>query len=185
MHHAIGAFLIPPCSVVIPLRTFHQFTERLRVALLEQIAGLLPPEDVIGRIAPGRALVLPPPHQEIQEQRRLIELPALLRAPQNTGKQFPRALSLQKMLLVRRLLIAVPRRNHHAFDAEIRHRIEKLPHALRIGIIEEGRIGRDPVPPLQRRFDRLHRHVIDTVPADRQIMFVFQSVHVDAEREKR
>ena len=88
------------------------------------------------------------------------------------------------MLLVRRLLIAVPRRNHHAFDAELHHRIEKLPHALRIGVIEEGRIGRDPVPPLQRRFDRPHRHLIDTVPADRQIMFVFQSVHVDAECEK-
>ena len=88
------------------------------------------------------------------------------------------------MLLVRRLIVAIPWRNHHTFDAELHHRIEKLAHAFRVGIVEERRIGGHPMSPLQRRLDGLHRDVIDAVPAHRQIVLIFQSVHVDAEREK-
>jgi hypothetical protein len=39
----------------------------------------------------------------------------------------------------------------------------------------------DPMAALQRRTDRLDRHVIDPVPAHGQIVFVPQPVHVDAE----
>src|ERR1043165_2049930 len=62
MHHAIGTFFVSPCSVMIPFRAVHQFSKGLCLALLKQIARLLPPEDVKGRVAPWRALVFSFPH---------------------------------------------------------------------------------------------------------------------------
>jgi len=94
MHHAVGTFLIPRGPIVIPDGCLHEFTERFGIAVLEQITRLLPAKYVVGRIAPGRALVLPPAHQKIQEERRLIELPARFRFPENTRKEFARALTL-------------------------------------------------------------------------------------------
>ncbi len=79
VYHAISTLRISRFgAVILPLRGVQQFLERVHVAVLQQIAGLLPPEDVVRRHAPRRALVLLLAHQKFEEKGRLIELPALL-----------------------------------------------------------------------------------------------------------
>ena len=43
----------------------------------------------------------------------------------------------QKVLLIRRFLIAVSRRNHHAFDAKLRHLVEEEASSLWIRSLEQ------------------------------------------------
>src|SRR5215813_12364087 len=80
VHHAVAALLVAAAlAVVLPARRLEQLLERRRVALLEQIAGPLPAEHVVGRVTPRRALELLLAHQELQEERRLVEPPAAFR----------------------------------------------------------------------------------------------------------
>src|SRR5262249_56941176 len=120
VHHAVAALLVAAAlAVVLPARGLEQLLERRRVALLEQIAGALPAEDVVGRVAPWRALEVLLAHEELQEERRLVETPAALRVREDPREEIVRALRAQEVLLVGRLRIAVARRDHHALDAEI------------------------------------------------------------------
>src|ERR1700737_3490901 len=57
VHHAVGALLIVPGSVSVPVGIFHKLLEGLRIALAEQIAWPLPAEIVPCRVAPGGAAV--------------------------------------------------------------------------------------------------------------------------------
>src|SRR5690242_13523374 len=79
MNHAIRALRVAGFrAVVLPLGRSHELLETVRVAVLEEIAGLLPAEDVVGWHAPRGAGVLLFAHQEFEKKRRLIELPVLL-----------------------------------------------------------------------------------------------------------
>src|SRR4029077_14768317 len=70
MDHAIAAAGIPAGATIVgPIRRIDQFLEGLRVTFVEQVARLLPAENVVGRIAPGRAFELPIALQELQKQR--------------------------------------------------------------------------------------------------------------------
>ena len=183
MDHAVGALLVPAGPVVVPVRVLDELPEGRGVAVLEQITRLLPAENVVRGIAPWRALVVHLAHEEVQKERRLVEPPVFLGRVQDAREHLPRPLSLEKVLLIGRLLVTVPRRDHHAFDAQLHHRVEELPHTLGIGIIEQSRIGRDPEPAAEGRLDCPDSHVIDAVPADRQVMLLPEPVHVDAERQ--
>src|SRR5690242_13926979 len=67
VHHAVLALLVAaPAPVLLPARGLHQLLERGGVALLQQIAGPLPAEEVVGRIAPRRALEVVLAHEELQ-----------------------------------------------------------------------------------------------------------------------
>src|SRR5437016_13719411 len=57
VHHAVGALLVIPGAVSVPVGIFHKLLEGPRIALAEQIAGPLPPEIVSCRVAPGRTAV--------------------------------------------------------------------------------------------------------------------------------
>src|SRR4029079_15677753 len=84
VHHAVLALVVAGlAAVLLPARRLHQLLERRRVALLQQVAGTLPAEEVVGGVAPRRALELLLAHEELQEERRLVELPALLRVLQH------------------------------------------------------------------------------------------------------
>src|SRR5450755_1030862 len=75
-HHAVHALGIAALgAVVIPVGAVEQFLEGVRIAVLQQVAGLLPAKDVVGGHAPGGALVVALAHQEFEEERRHIELP--------------------------------------------------------------------------------------------------------------
>src|ERR1700722_17599486 len=66
--HAVSAFWIAGSgTVVFPLRLRDQLLEGRSVAILQQVAGFLPAEDVVSRIAPWRAFVVPLAHQELEE----------------------------------------------------------------------------------------------------------------------
>src|SRR5258708_3633692 len=66
MYHAIGAGGITRLGTVfLPLRGSEQLGESFGVAILEQIAGLLPSEDVVSRHAPGCARIRTLAHQEL------------------------------------------------------------------------------------------------------------------------
>src|SRR5579871_1780818 len=75
--HAVVACGIAANAVAVPLRVLHQRAEGRRVALVrQQVTGPLPTEDVVGRGAPGRALVRLVAGEEVEEQARVIERPA-------------------------------------------------------------------------------------------------------------
>jgi hypothetical protein len=145
VHHAVGALLVPSGTIAIPGRAVEEFLEGPHIAVLEEIARLLPAEDVGRWVPPGGALILQLPHQELQKQRRLIESPSPLAVTENVGKQPVRPLSPEKVLLIRRLHIAVTRGNHHPFDAEDHHLVEEPANPQGVCIAEQGRIGGDPV----------------------------------------
>src|SRR5207302_563356 len=57
VHHAVPALGVAALpAVALPARGLHEILEALGVPLLEEVAGALPPEQVEGRVAPGRAL---------------------------------------------------------------------------------------------------------------------------------
>src|SRR5213594_5227409 len=69
MDHAVLALLVSALApVVLPARGLHQLAEAVGIALLEQVARTLPAEDVVGGIAPRRALEVPLAHEELQKQ---------------------------------------------------------------------------------------------------------------------
>src|SRR5712691_5868406 len=77
MRHAVRAFLVLAGAVGIPVRGLHQLAERLGVALAQEVARLLPAENVARRHAPGRAVIGLVAGKEIQEQAGMNEGPAL------------------------------------------------------------------------------------------------------------
>ena len=78
MNHAVGTFFIFSRAVFVPFRVFHELLECLRVALTQQIARLLPAEDVAGRISPRHAFIGFVAGEEIEEQAGLAEPPFLV-----------------------------------------------------------------------------------------------------------
>ena len=69
--HAVGALGVAGFgAVVFPVGRFHQFGKGIGVAVLQQVTGLLPAEDVVGGHAPGSAGVVALAHEEFEEQRR-------------------------------------------------------------------------------------------------------------------
>ena len=68
MDHAIIALRIPARTVVIPIRRLHEVLKAFRISLIDQqIAWLLPTEDVVSRITPRRALIAPVASQEVHK----------------------------------------------------------------------------------------------------------------------
>src|SRR5499426_1425954 len=145
MHHAVAALLVaaaPP--IVFPARGLEQLLEGRGVSFLQEVAGPLPAKYVVRRVAPRSALEVLLAHEELQEQRRLVEPPAALGIREDLREKLVRSLGPQEMLLVWRLGVAVAGRDHHALDAEVHHLVEELAHPERAGPVEQGRVGGDP-----------------------------------------
>src|SRR5205814_10155923 len=120
VHHAVTALLVAAgTAVLLPRRRLHQLLEARRIAFLEQVAWALPAEEIERRVAPRRAFEFLPAHEELQEERRLIELPPLLGILQHRAVEVVRALTAQEVLLIRRLRVAIARRHHLAFVDEV------------------------------------------------------------------
>ena len=87
VHHAVSTARIAAFRAIVgPLNRVHEFLERIGVAILQQIAGLLPTEDRVCRHAPGSATQFLMTHEEFHEHGRRVELPALLPVRQNGAK---------------------------------------------------------------------------------------------------
>src|SRR6185369_5365 len=138
MHHAVLALGITALvTVTVPVGLRHEFLEGVRVSVLKQVAGLLPSENVVGRNAPGGALVIALTHQELEEERTLVEAPLLTAIAQNLTIEFAGILLCKKVRLIRSLLVAVAGRDHHALDAEVHHFVHEAAYALGIGTVEQ------------------------------------------------
>src|SRR4029450_676951 len=75
--HAVRALLVLAGAVGVPVGGLHQLAKRLGIALAQQIAGLLPAENVARRHAPRRAVIGLVAGQVIEEQAGMHELPLL------------------------------------------------------------------------------------------------------------
>src|SRR4029079_17342499 len=102
------------------------FLEGLGVALAEQVAGLLPAENVARRHAPRRAFVALVAGQEVEEQAGMHEVPLLALAEgKDVAEQLLGLGAVEEVLLVRRALIGVARR-HRDTDTEFGGEVEEL-----------------------------------------------------------
>ena len=93
------------------------------------------------------------------------------------------ALPGQEVILIGGLRVGIPRRDHHPFHTQVHHLIKKQPIPCRIGIGEERGIGRDPKPRLPRSPDGRNRHVVDSLAADRLVMFLARPVEMHRKRQ--
>src|ERR1700728_2175185 len=137
MCHAVVAARIAAHAVHVPRCIFHQRAKARRIALIgKQIARPLPAKYVVGRIAPGRALIGLVSREEIQEQRRMIELPRarFMRTAlfEDIAEQLFAGTAAEEYALIRRVLIAESRRNSNAFDTERHRLVEELGDFLRV-----------------------------------------------------
>ena len=74
--HAVGALGVAGgAAVVIPIGLFDEFVEGFGVSILEEVAGFLPAEDVVGGISPGCAVEVLFTHEEFEEEWALVESP--------------------------------------------------------------------------------------------------------------
>src|ERR1700730_6705940 len=109
VHHAVGALLVIPGAVGVPVGIFHKLLEGLRIALAEQIAGPLPAEIVPCRVAPGGAAVRLITSKEVEEEAGLIEGPAPNTVSKDAAEELLGPAPVQKMLLIWCSFIGIPR----------------------------------------------------------------------------
>src|SRR5579872_407336 len=182
VYHAIRASRIPRLRPVIrPGGSLHQLRKSLRVPILQKITRLLPPKNVVSRHAPRSARISPLSHQKLKKKRRQIKPPTLLAIRQDRAKHPPRPRPPQKMLLIRSLVVRVPRRKHHALKPKLHHLVEKPPHRFRIRPVKQSGIRGNPEAAPQRLFNRIQRNVVPTLAANRKVVFLALSIKVNAE----
>src|ERR1700691_1803914 len=145
MDHAILALgVVALVAVIVPIGEFEIFLEGFHIAVLEEVARLLPAEDVVGRAAPGSAREIEVALKELKEQRREVELPTFPGVLKDLLEEGLRLVAMEEVFLVGCFLVGVTGREHHALNAEGYHLVEELADMSRIGAVEEGRIGGDP-----------------------------------------
>src|ERR1700733_4640322 len=76
VRHAIVAARVLAHAVLVPLGVVDERTVARRIAFVgQEVAGPLPAENVVRRIAPRRALIGLVAGEKVQEQRGMIERP--------------------------------------------------------------------------------------------------------------
>ena len=184
VNHAIPALFVPAfLPVIFPGSIFDKLLEGRDVAILEEVTGFLPTEDIVGGISPRGAVVIHVPLEELEKIRGEIEFPGLLPIPEDLLKEFFCPVATEKMLLIGGFLVTVAGREHHALDFEFHHFIKKLPDAVGIGAFEKGGVGGDTESPCDRLLDSFQGDFVGSVTADGGVMFRFETVHVNAEGE--
>src|SRR5229473_122232 len=183
MRHAVRAFLVAAGAVGILVGGLHQLAERFGVAFAEQIAGLLPAENVAGRHAPRGAMIGLVAGEEVEEQVRMDEGPALvLAARKDVAEQLLGLATIEKVLLVGGALVGVTGRDRYA-DAEL------------LGVVEEGRdvgggmavvdggVDVDGKSPGLGGLDRGDGAVEYALLADRFVVMLLEPVEVNGEEQ--
>src|SRR5215469_17969201 len=101
VRHAVRALFIRAGAVGVPVGGLHQLLEGFRITFAEQIARLLPAEDVACRHAPGGAVIGLVAGEEIEEQRRVDELPTLTAAErEDLAEELLGLAAVEEVLLV-------------------------------------------------------------------------------------
>src|SRR5690606_39336838 len=189
MRPPVVALRIAARAVLLPVRRLPQLLERRRVPFVdEEIAGLLPAEDVVRGIRPRRALIALIPGEEIEEQARLIEAPLARAGPsalEDLAEELLRLPSPEEHVLARRMIVAVARRDHHAFDAEAHHVVEEIGDVVRILARVQRAVHRHAEAALARELDRADRLVERAFPAHRRVVALAVAVEMDRPGEIR
>src|ERR1700733_459285 len=107
----------------------------------------------------------------------------LLPVGQDGAEKPAGASAAKKMLLVRRLVIGVARRDDDAFHAQRHHLVKESAHAVRIGAIEERGIRRNTEATLDRLAYSLHRFVVAALAADREVVVLALTIEMDGKGE--
>jgi len=108
MNHAIPALFVAAfLSVIFPSRIFYKLLESGDVTILEEVAGFLPAEDIVGWISPRGAVVIDVPLEELEEIRGEIEFPGLLTVREDLLKKFLCPVATEKVLLIGSFLVTV------------------------------------------------------------------------------
>ena len=89
----------------------------------------------------------------------------------------------RKRCLIRRLLVAVARREHDALDAHAHNFIEERANTVRIGSIEEGGVGGDAETALDRFLDAFDCDVVSAFAANGKVVVLALAIEVDREGE--
>jgi len=89
VHHAVAALHVATfLPIIFPHGIGHELLEGGDVAVLQEVAGFLPTEDVIGGVAPGGAIVVDVALEELEEVRGEIKLPRFFAAFENFLEEF-------------------------------------------------------------------------------------------------
>src|SRR5229473_5166215 len=112
MGHAVRAFFVAAGAISVPVRRIHQFGKRAYITLAEQVAGLLPSENIPRRHAPRGTMIRLVAGEKIEEQGGMHQVPALAPAErEDAAEQLLGFAAAEKMLLVGRPLVGIAGRN--------------------------------------------------------------------------
>ena len=150
---------------------------------MQEVAGFLPTEDVIGRVAPRGAIVVDVALEELEEIGGEIKLPRFFAAFKNFLEEFFGAFAAEEMFLIGGFLVAVAWGKHHALDVQFHHGIKEFADASGIGAFEEGGIGGDTEAASDRFFDGFEGDLVGSIAADGGVVFRFETIHMNAEGE--
>src|SRR5262245_28536164 len=185
MRHAVRAFLVFAGAVGRPVRALHQFTERLGVAFAEQIARLLPPENVARGHAPRRAAIGLVPGEKIEEEVRVDKIPLFAPAQaEDFAEQLLGLSAVEEMFLVGGAFIRIARRDRHA-DTEVLGVIEEGGDVLGGMAVEDRGVDVHGESFGLRGLDRRYGAVEYARLTDGLIVMLTQPVEVDGEEEIR
>src|SRR5450755_1743513 len=108
MDHTILALgVVALVAVVVPVGQLEIFLERADVAVLQEVARFLPAEDVVGGATPRGAFEIEVALEELEEQRREIELPALLGLLEDLLEKSLGLVAMEEFFLIGRFLVGV------------------------------------------------------------------------------
>src|SRR5580693_7857691 len=139
--HAVVAARVLATAELVPVRGLQEFPPGLRVAVVEQVAGLLPAFEAVQRDPPRRALEVGLALEEVQVQLRVVEAPLLAAAlREGLAEQLTRLRDPQEPVLVGRLAVRVPGRDFQPVDPELVVDVIKgRDQVLRSLSVEDGR----------------------------------------------
>ncbi len=87
------------------------------------------------------------------------------------------------MLLVRRLIVRVAGREHHAFHAGIHHFGEECADRLTVGAIENRGVGSDAEAAPDRLTDGIEGNLVAAFLTDGKVVVLLFAIHVHGKRE--
>ena len=182
MHHTVGAAWIFAYAVALPEVLRHQVFYSGGVAIAQKITRLAPAHRRIGRVGPGRALVLAVAAQEVEIERVVVEAYVALRV-QHVLEYRARLIARYEQVLVRHRLEMVSGRDHRALDSHLRNHLEHLYYVVLVNAVEYRRVGGNPVARVQRGADGAGGYPEHALAIDRSVVRILHPVQVDDEAE--
>src|SRR5262249_8476575 len=149
-------------SVALPVCRLEKLLVGLGVPVVQKVAGLLPPKDVVVGASPRSAVVVSFTHEELEIERGLIELPLpAARRPRRRkrlAEERARLLPPQEMILVRSPGVTIARGDRHSIDAQFGELVEERMQLRGTLSIEDCSVGGYAESTALGSLDRAHGH---------------------------